>query len=185
MYHNQPDRVELHDDVVGVKQSKLEVKEGKPVLLHMTYVLRPDREYVAPENGVTRVHTTNGVQHRWYEVGAEDPALTAIASDERVSPILNGENRQMIHDDAGDPFVTSAALTDANTLQSDAPNSAYETRRYAEDLSYRPDEFQTDAEGKRVREQQRLIDESIPAMKEAKNANTVRSEKKNEEKKEK
>lgn len=169
MYHNQPNRIELHDDVVGVEKSKLLVKEGEPVRLQLTLILRPDRPYVADEAADVRLHSTNGVAHRWYPVGSPDPALDQYRAakmlpaerGQTVQPVEDGLNRAMFYDDLGNPQVSTEPFVDPNSDVDGAPNSAYETRTpYNDSLAYVPSDFNdglSQAE-RDLRRQQALVD---------------------------
>lgn len=61
MFNAQKDIVELHDDIKNIQRVMLEKREGQNPLLHVSFELRPDRDYEA--NGDKNIHviTTNGV----------------------------------------------------------------------------------------------------------------------------
>lgn len=75
MYHNRKNVIEVHDDVKGVYSSKVELKKNAPALLHVTYVLRPDREYEMADEASCYLHSTNGVDHRLALMHGEGDAL--------------------------------------------------------------------------------------------------------------
>lgn len=61
MFASQNDIIELHDDVIVAKRVMLERREGQPPLLHVSFELRPDRDYQANANGEVGIVTTNGI----------------------------------------------------------------------------------------------------------------------------
>ena len=168
MYHNQDNMIELHDDVVGVEKARLQVSDGQPVRLHVTYILRPDRHYIADKNADVRLHSTNGVNHRWMPLNSPDPALEAylapqtgkVSDAQGVQPVVDGENRALFFDDLGNPKVSTEPMLDPNDALG-SPDSAYETRRpYGDNLAYVEGEF---ADGlsepeRQLRRQQALVD---------------------------
>lgn len=77
MYHDQMNMIELHDDVVGIDKARLEVKDGQPVKLHTTYILRPNRQYLTEKGADVRLHSTNGVNHVYAPLNSPDPRLDA------------------------------------------------------------------------------------------------------------
>lgn len=164
MYHNQPNMIELHDDVVGIKKSRLEVTNGAPVLLHVTYVMRPDREYNADPEADVRLHSTNGVNHRYHPLNSPDPLISDIIGNDVEETLLNGQNQQVIHDDAGEPFLATPLVPANSDVLSPLAAEGEPSVGYREALNYNPENInRPDHAELALRRQQELVDETTAA----------------------
>lgn len=161
MYHNQPNMIELHDDVMGVKKSHLEVKEGKPVLLHVVYVMRPDREYNADPEADVRLHSTNGVNHRYHPLNSPDPLIADMIGNDREETLLNGQNQQVMHDDTGAPFLATPLVPANSDVRSPLAAEGEASVGYDQALNYDPENInRPDHAELALRRQQELVDET-------------------------
>jgi hypothetical protein len=82
MYHNTHDgTIELHDDV-EIESALLSHGEGEPRKLTVVYVLRDDK--VLHPTDLPRLHSTNGVNHRYVQL--------PVVNERDEAPIMSEEN---------------------------------------------------------------------------------------------